>query len=289
LPVQASDNQDGRYMRTGTVMMKANFLILMVALLVLPGCDDASVTRDASSSMNPDGGLDDIIAANTVALGGAAALDSVTTLVKRTRIEEGENRYIAVFATDRQARMRLDIFADNERVFAESYDGSAGHQWRPGDGQSPASERGTVALSHTPQMPNHIFRLKDVVANGHRLELLGSEEFDDRSYHVVKLTLADGFENFLFVDSESSLVTRVRSERALHVDIDDDQKVIETLVGDFRRVGDILQSHNAREVDIRAGKVLSHYTLLSMELNVDLPTDYFTDLVGQVPEESAGN
>ena len=74
--------------------------------------------------------------------------------------------------------MRVDIYAGGERVFAESFDGEAGHQWRPGEGQSAASAQGTIALSHTPQLPNHIFRLKDLEANGHRLRRIDSDRID---------------------------------------------------------------------------------------------------------------
>ena len=245
------------------------------ALLCLSACQSpGGATSSADFDEVAISNLQQIVAMNSNALGGEEALDSVTTMVKRSRIGEGEYRDIAVFATDRLGRMRVDIFADGQRVFAESYDGSKAYQWNPEDGQSAASERGTVALSHAPQLPNHLFRLKDVAANGHSLELVEQQRIDDTEYSVLKLTLSDGFQNFLWVDLDSGFVTRARNTRALHVDIDDEEKVIESRMSDFRRVGGIMHPHSVVEVDLKTGDTLVEVTLLSMDLNVDLPGSY---------------
>ncbi|MDJ0654606.1 MAG: hypothetical protein QNJ40_10655 [Xanthomonadales bacterium] len=251
-----------------------------MATLLLAAC--ASTTPIAEKE--PDPGLAEFIMQNTRALGGAAALDGVQTMVKQSLIEEGDYRDVAVFATDRNGRMRVDLFADGERVFAESYNGQSGFQWRPDEGQSPASQRGTIALSHTPQLPNHIFRLKDMAQNGHRLELLQPEQREGRAFQVLRLTLSDGFETYLLLEESSGLVTRSRNRRALHVDINDQQKVIESRVSDFRRVGDIVHPHRVEEVDLKTGETLVRVTVHSVRLNVPLSAEYFDNLVSEVPQ-----
>ncbi len=265
--------------------MKAILGCNLAVALLLVACSDSQPPEMEDQVQPQRVETDDVIAKNTIALGGEAALNAVQTMVKRSLIEEGDYRNIAVFATDRRGRMRVDIFAGGERVFAESYDGLRGHQWRPKDGQTEASERGTVALSHTPQLPNHIFRLKDLVANGHHIALFGTEVIDDVEYYVMRLTLSDGFKNFLYVEAESGLVTRIRNKRALHVDVDDDEKVIETLVSDFRRVGNIVHPHSVIERDTSSGEILVRITLQSMAINDSILDEYFTDLVNQIPTE----
>lgn len=178
----------------------------------------------------------------------------------------------------------MDIFAEGQRVFAECYDGENAYQWNPKDGQSAASARGAVALSHTPQLPNHIFRLKDIAANGHTLELLEQEIIDGADYSVLKLTLSDGFENYLWFDRTSEFITRVRNTRALHVDVNDEEKVIESRISDFRQVGDIVHPHSVLEVDLKTGEALVEVSLLSVELNKELTSSYFSDLVREIPE-----
>jgi hypothetical protein len=252
---------------------------------MLVGCEGEKVSSESPKESEPPvSSLAGVIAKNTAALGGELALDAVDTMVKRSLIVEGDFRDIAVFATDRLGRMRIDIFADGERVFAESFDGQAGHQWSPKDGQSAASERGTIALSHTPQLPNHIFRLKDMAANGHHVEHLGRESIATTDYDVLKLTLSDGFENFLWVESSTGLVTRVRNKRALHVDIDDEEKTIETRISEFRRVGEIVHPHRVIEVDLKTDETLVQITLEALEINKRLSEEYFSDLVQEVPE-----
>lgn len=264
--------------------MRISASLLAAAALLGSACQNPTDSSDGDRA-NPTAveSVSEIIDRNTRALGGAAALDDVQTMVKRSLIVEGDNRDVAVFATDRRGRMRVDIFADEQRVFAESFDGEKAYQWNPTDGQSAASERGTVALSHTPQLPNHIFRLKDAAANGHDIELLGRETADGTAYAVLRLTLSDGFENYLWVDEGSGFVTRVRNTRALHVDISDDEKVIESRISDFRRVGRIVHPHRVEEVDLKTGETLVAVSLLSLELNEELPNGYFVDLERNVP------
>ncbi len=271
------------------------YVPIAVAGLVLNGCDSGkhaetvteneppATTETVTRSESPAASVSDIVAANTEALGGAVALDAVQTLVKTTLIEEGDYRDLAVFATDRQGRMRIDIYAGGERVYTESFDGQHGHQWRPGEGQSYSSALGTVALSHTPQLPNHIFRLKDMAANGHTLELLREEENE----HVLRLTLSDGFENFLLVDKRSGLIKGSRNRRSLHVDIDPEVKSLETRVSDFRTVTHIRHAHRVSEVDRATGEVLSCSTLLDVEVNAALSVSYFSDLVDVAPDTPA--
>lgn len=251
--------------------MKRIVTLTLATQFLVSGCGPAAEPPAAFS-------IEDIVARNTAALGGQDELNAIDNMVKHSLIVEGDDAVASVFAVSRDGQMRVDIFAGGERVFAESYDGERGHQWRPGDGQSAASERGTIALSHTPQLPNHVLRLKDVEANGHRLEHVDADTDGDRSYDVLKLTLSDGFETFLWVDRESHRVTRIRNERALHVDIDSEELVIETRVSEFRKVGNILHPHLVEEVNLATGDVLVRIELRHLELNQDLPEDYFSAL-----------
>ena len=170
--------------------MRRRVAAILLFALGAGGCAPEAEPLAPAGSAAPT--LDSIIAQNTAALGGRAALDAIDNIIKHSLIVEGDDPVEAIFATDREGRMRVDIYAGGERVFAESYDGEAGHQWRPGDGQSAASARGTIALSHTPRLPNHIFRLKDLEANGHHLRPIGSDSIDGVSYSILRLTLSDG-------------------------------------------------------------------------------------------------
>ena len=266
--------------------MKPVFALLSVLSVLLSSCafDTSDPKEGTVVESEYDSTVDHLIAMNTNALGGEAALDAVRTMVKTSLIVEGKYRDIAVFVTDRMGRMRVDLFDDSERVFAESFDGTQGHQWDPKNGQVLASERGTIALSHTPQLPNHIFRLKDMRANGHSLEHVERDRTAEDGFALLKLTLQDGFVNYLWLDERNGLVKRVRNTRALHVDIDDEEKLIETRISDFRSIESIVHPHKVVEVDLRSGETLVDVTLLALQINTQIPEQYFFDLVDIVPE-----
>ena len=86
------------------------------------------------------------------------------------------------------------------------------------------------------------------------------------------------------MDSSTGRVTRSRNRRALHVDVDDEEKVIEARMSDFRRVADIIHPHSVVEVDLATDKILTRITLQRLELNMELPPQYFDDLVQTVPD-----
>lgn len=110
-------------------LIKSFPALLPLIFLTLSGCGNEPSPPDADALPHPDRpDVIEIITRNTAALGGEAALDAVQTMVKQSIIEEGEYRDTAIFATDRHGRMRIDIFADGKRVYAESFDGQLGHQ-----------------------------------------------------------------------------------------------------------------------------------------------------------------
>ena len=263
--------------------MRLAFKIALAVACVIfaASCSDADV--DSQKANVDQVSLQKIIEQNSIALGGENSLDAIQSMEKRSNILEGEFDDETIFVVDRFGRMRVDIFAAGERVFAESYDGAKGHQWGPQKGQTPASVKGTVALSHTAQLPNHILRLKDMANSGHDLQYLESETIDGREYHVVQLVLNDGFKTYLFLDSITGFVTRSRNERALHVDVDDKIRVIEARMSDFRTVGDIVHPFKVEEIDLGTGEKLVDITLRSLTVNNDIPENYFTDLEGVIP------
>ena len=176
--------------------------------------------------------------------------------------------------------MRIDIYDLKEKawVFAESFDGKNGHQWSPEKGQEPASDKGTVALSHTPQYPGHIFQLKDMAAQGHKLDYIEKEQIQGVAYHVLKLTLSDGFETFYYIDEDSYLLRKSRSKRALHVDIDPDEQLIEVQYLDYREVGGTKKPFRFIEKEIITDTILMESNVLEYILNPSYSDTYFIDL-----------
>lgn len=238
----------------------------------------ASCNSQSGSNTPKDITLSDIIAQNTKALGGAQAIDATQNITVISQLKDRKYLDSVHFMADRMGRMRIDIYNNDKRVYTESFDGTNGHQWSPQKGQSPASEKGTVALSHTPQLPGHIFQLKDLVSNGHKLALVDQETIDDTLFYVLKLTLDDGFEVYYYVHSESMLITRSRSQRALHVDVDSTVQHIEVKFENYRKVQGVLKPYLVREVDLNTDSILMVNKVYDIRINLNIPESTYDQL-----------
>jgi hypothetical protein len=138
-----------------------------------------------------------------------------------------------------------------------------------------ADDAAAEALWHGTQYPNNIVPLHEVEDRGHRLELAGRETVDDVAYHVLRLTLSDGFETDWYVHPDSWLLERRRDVRALHPDQDATERRLETQWSDFRPVAGVLRPFRSRQVDLATGEVLQRTEVERIIVNPDFPADVF--------------
>lgn len=224
------------------------------------------------TSPAPDTNLPELVARNTEARGGRAAIEAIQSLEAKLQIVEPTYTADGVWRVDRRGRMRIDVFIAGKRVFTEAFDGRAGWQL-PADAEvgKAASPQGAAALRHSGQMPTNILGLHEMAAHGHRLDFVAREEIAGARYYVLVLTLNDGFATRYYVDPSSFLITRSRVHKALHPDNDPTPTTIETVWSDFRRVSGVLFPFEARDTDLATGKLLQTTTLL--ELSANRPAD----------------
>jgi hypothetical protein len=239
----------------------------------------ALATAGCATSKAPDVGLDDLIARNTEARGGRAAIEAVHNLEVKLRIVEPTYSADGVWRVDREGRMRIDVFIAGKRVFTEAFDGQ--HGWQlPADAERAVAARpgGEAALRHSGQLPTNILGLHEMAGHGHRLDLADREEIGGIRYYVVVLTLDDGFATRYYIDPTSFLITRSRVHKALHPDADPTPTTIETVWSDFRQVAGVRFAFAARDTDLATGKLLQTTTLLEVRANP--PVD---DRLFQIP------
>lgn len=239
--------------------------ILLLAIVLLAGCADAPDHVDLAS----------VVARHVEARGGADAIGGVETFESDLRIEEPtfavDGRYVAT----RDGRMRIDVSMDGTRVFTEALDHGRSWSWSPDEGVREGSPQGSAALRHGIEFPFKLFGLHEMAGRGHRLELQGREVIDGIDYHVLRLTLDDGFEVTYYVHPESWLIERERTRRALHVDVDPTPEWIETVYSDYRPVGGVLYPYKQVERQVTTGKVLSSGTIRDIRINPPLAADRF--------------
>lgn len=220
--------------------------------------------------------LDSLIAGNTAARGGAPAIGRVAAFESDVHIVEPAFAVDGTYVATRDGRMRIDISVDGSRVFTEALDRERAWSWTPDDGVREGSAAGAAALRHGIEFPLKLFGLHEMRSRGHRLESLGRETADGVDYHVVGLTLDDGFEVRYFLHPDTLLIERERTRRALHVDVDPTPEWIETAYDDYRVVGGVLFPHRQVERRLATGEVLATTTVRAIRINPPLAADRFS-------------
>jgi hypothetical protein len=221
-----------------------------------------------------DPSLDSLLACHDRAVGGPA-LRSIARVEYHLSIEEAglslQGRYRAM-REGSSGRMRIDVFADSMRVFSEWWDGRRAWQL-PQNAAWPVEARseGAQALRRGLEQPNHFWTLADMRRNGHTVSFDGTRSADGRMYHVVKLTLADGFANWYWLNPSTCRIERSRTFQAFHPDQDSTRKWLETVYDDFRTVAAVTRPFRERTIDLTTGGVIA--TTRIVTLRFDPPFD----------------
>jgi hypothetical protein len=215
--------------------------------------------------------VDQLIDRHTTAVGGRAALEAVRTVRMRLHIVEPRSVVDAVYVADRQGRMRIDVYAGGARVYSEGYDGRAAWQWPGGAARGdPESATATAALQHGVYLPGKVLGLHELRGKGIKVDAVGREVLGGTDYYLLRLSFSDGFATWLYLNPTTFLIERTRARRPVHPDLDPTVQWLETQYDDFRTVGGIVRAFRDRQVDVRAGAVLSSTELQSVQLNVPL-------------------
>lgn len=220
--------------------------------------------------------LEALVARHVEARGGKAVIEAVRTFDSDIHIVEPTFEVDGAYVATRDGRMRVDILADGQRVFSEALDGGRAWSWTPDAGVREGSAAGAAALRHGIELPFKLFGLDEMRDRGHRLEFVGREALDGTEYHVLRLTLDDGFESLYYLNPDSGLIDRDRQRRALHVDVDPTPEWIETSYEDYRRAGGVLYPHRQVERQLSTGKVLATVTVREIRINPPLAPGRFS-------------
>jgi hypothetical protein len=236
---------------------------LAIALLE---CDRAPLT------------LDQVIERNTKAMGGRAAIEAVKSIRFDLHIVDPGFEVDGTYRAARPGRMRIDAMMGGKHVFTEAFDGHHGWEWAGKGNQEAASDKASAALHHGVELPGKLFGLHELKERGHRLELVGREKVDGTDYHVLRLTMDDGYTTTLYVDPKSWLITRRRDFRPLHVDIDPTPTTIEQRSSDFREISGVQFAFASAEIDLKTGKVLESTKVNKIEVNPSINQSIFDKL-----------
>ena len=171
------------------------------------------------------------------------------------------------YRATRSGTARIDIFVDSVRVFSEGWEQGAGWDQRGGD----APRRAVIppasgsALRHGIEQPGHLWTLADITHNGHAITLAGRDTLGGLSYYVLRVTLADGFDVWYWVNPASCLVERNRNFRAFHPDLDSTRRWTETRFSDYRITHGINKPWLSTTFDVPSEKALGTTRVVSLQ------------------------
>lgn len=242
--------------------MTRKFLFIALFLCVLPWQASA-------------GQLEDLLARNAEAVGGADNWARISNVRVHLDIEEPDFNVGAIYIATRQGDMRIDIRMNEKTVFSEGlYQGKA-WQWTPEGGTEQQDEASAAALRHGILFPGRFFTLQDLQQNGIQVTLEGDLFDDNRRQWRVRVTLEDGFSRDYFIDDETALVSREHDRRAFHPAADPDEILIETRKEAPAWVANTLYFRVSRNINLETGEWLATTTVKSAERNVEIPENYF--------------
>lgn len=215
--------------------------------------------------------LDEIVRRHLQALGGQDKVEAVRSTI--TRAEYREGTYVQPRAYIARMYPYYKTICDPTQPLGdvcEGYDGSA-WEWYADPGVVLRTVGAAAAAGrHGSEL---IDSLVDYKSKGAKVELVGSEVFEQKPAYRLHVTLADGFEKDLFIDQQSFLIDGDRRSAPIHAF--GERVRSENRIDDYRPVSGVLFPFLYVEVEIATGKELNRLTVRSIAVNETLDPALF--------------
>jgi len=152
--------------------------------------------------------VDEIIAKYTEALGGAAAIEKITTFDKKGTVEVPAQKLKASAEALRKAPNKdvLLVHLPNATEFAQGYNGTAGWQQDPGKSAEDSTGDDLVRAKEAAAFIPGV----DLKQNFARVQVAGTDKIGDRdAYRVVAMRAGGGGQVRFYFDTQSGLLLRI--------------------------------------------------------------------------------
>ena len=236
--------------------MKMSRMVVPAVIACLAGCSGAPRAMT----------LDRLVAANTTARGGAAAIGNVRSVAFELQITEPQFTVTGHYVATRDGFMRIDILAGGERVYTEALGPDGAWQMRKGETHgAPESAAGVAALRRG--IVGNLYSLGELEGLGYSLIFHGARAQGGKEYWALETVAPDGFSETLYLDKDSRLVSRKIDTSALHPDIDAAKKRFETLEMDYRPTAGVEFARRTEKRNLDTGELVQTVVVESVTVN----------------------
>lgn len=212
--------------------------------------------------------VDEIIARNLEAKGGAAKWKSVTSVKMTGRISmQGTELPLTVYAKRPNFNRQEIVLQDKQLV--QAFDGTTAWMINPLMGSEAPQEMTGPQADLAKDQADFDGPLLDWKGKGHTLEYVGTEEVGGAKAHKLKLTKKNGQTQFLYLDAESGIDLKT----TVQVPQGATTMTVETEMSDYRTVEGIMMPH-ALKTSIN-GMPTGSIVVEKIELNVPIDEAQF--------------
>ena len=210
---------------------------------------------------------------HVAAMGGESALEALNGIRLELDITEPAFNVRGVYQAERPDSMRIDIYADGTRVFTEALDqGQSWQMFADGDAHATTEAAADILLRG---LHGNLYGPHEYAALGHTITEGEPVEIDGVVYPTLDFVMSDGFEERLYLDPETYLPVRDRSEYALHPDVNPDEEYHETRRSEFTMIEGVMFPMLQETVDLRTGETVQTVRIVSVEINPEFEPGTF--------------
>jgi len=210
--------------------------------------------------------VDEIIAKNTQARGGAEKLKSVQSIKATATMTMGPGMEApGILLQKRPALARLE-FTVQGLTAVQAYDGKNAWQIMPFMGKKDAELMSADEAKETEEMADIDGPLVDYKNKGHQVELLGKEKVEGTDAYKLKVTLKNGDVQTIYIDADSFLEIKEETKRTVR----GSEQVVESAIGDYKEVNGLILPF-AVDSGVKGSAERQKLTITKYEINV--PTD----------------
>ena len=214
--------------------------------------------------------VDEIIAKNTAAKGGAEKLKAVKTvrMTGKMTLAPGVEAPV-VMELQRGGGMRMDITVQG-MVLSQGYDGTKAWLVNPLQGSKAPQEMSADDTKAVEEQADIDGPMIDYKAKGHTVELLGKEKVEGADAYKVKVTMKNGTIRTFYIDAEHFLEIKEESKRMQRgTEVEGD-----TIYGDYKEVGGMMFAHSV-DGGQKGAPARQKIVVEKIEINVPLDASRF--------------